>query len=112
MLRKDARAWAKETHHPVHGLQVYTMQQSATVLVELAPDRPLTEHPINDIAKEQGLPCKQDMLADADDCLSKQDWNMFVQYAERVDCFKQLYTESVPIAIFGRSNAAPGVTLY
>ena len=88
------------------------MQQTATVLVESAPNQPLTEHPVNIIAEEQGLPCKEDMPSDTAECLSIQDWAMFVQYAESVDCFKQLYNESIPVATLARSRGVPEISLY
>lgn len=90
---------------------VFTMQQTATILLECAPDQP-PDHPIELIAEESGLPCKQNMLADAAERLSEQDWTIFVQYAKRVDCFKHLYSDSVPIATLARSKIDSRLTLY
>ena len=91
--------------------QVFTMQQTATVLVESVPDRPFAEHLVNHIAEEQGLPCKQDLLSDAAECLSEQEWKTFAQYAEDIDCFKKLHDDSVPIAI-SKAKITSRLTLY
>ena len=78
-------------------LQVFTMLQSAIMLVHCDPHTSELLPLLDQIATQNGFATEQELIADKQHGLTASEWMQFWNYTERVNPFVVTYVNYVPV---------------
>jgi len=90
-------------------LQVLTNKQAARWHVQVGREH---NDLLDYIAKQNGFPTQQEIVASNDEAAFEQEWNQFWQYTDEINPYVSKHTDYVPINKHLRPAKSMQLTLY
>lgn len=94
--------------------QILSVAQTATLLVLADSEKPILEGLVDSLARVKGFPSRQEITADANEGLTKSEWEHFWAYTEAINPYKTVNTRHLPLRTFTqrRPGSSSQLLLY